>query len=160
MGLHRAALAAPAVLALGALLLAVQLLTGISLLAAQTLTDVVAVGCALAYWRHGRALCELCVGYLPPDPDAAVAAHRPALHYCHLPIAAPVSIAVAVLVAASTVAPAAVMLTMQATSFGYWAYLLRADIWHRRLTPWCPWCRGGHGHSDLDAPGPRLTATR
>lgn len=111
---------------------------------------------------HERYLCARCVGALPLNPQAAV--ERAIIHLlvyhlvaCHV---RPVRLGAYLLGVAAVqamfldhrqdAAVTAVLLTLPFATF------LGSALKHRRLRPWCPWCRSGGGGDDdgLEDPGP------
>lgn len=121
-------------------------------------SDLAAVASVVAYCLHARRLCEYCVAYLPPDPDAAVGRRRLGLLWCHLALRRKLAVAVlAGSVAVIVLTDSAVTLLVLAACSAFYAADVRADYWHRRLQPWCPWCHHPGEGDPADAPDPRLT---
>lgn len=128
--------------------------TGLSLLLALALIAVVLVTWALKR-RHDRRLCEACAASMPLNPTLMAGryrrrlflAHQGTNRYC-------LGLYLTVLIGSN-------FLTSQPGRY-VWAvvqasmiYLVLSDTSHRRLQPWCPWCRGGGGGLEYEqAPEP------
>jgi hypothetical protein len=114
--------------------------------------------------RHQETLCERCVAAIPLDPQAAVTERKAILRAYHGS-----AVLILEVVALACVIP---LLLFSLGQPPLWAYVLDAPAvlaigalsvitWqHRRLYPWCPFCRwedgGGHEVSP-DVPAPAVT---
>ncbi len=128
----------------------VDLSTNSALLA---LTAIVA--CAFIGWRsmrhHDRRLCERCVVSMPLNPADVAARYRIRFAIVHALVVRPIGLSYLALVIGSDL----VLLHGPTIERIGWAviqlsmvYLVVAYSSHRRLQPWCPQCRGGHGERD------------
>lgn len=122
---------------------------------------------AITWWcdirHHRRRLCERCISSIPLDLEALVARRRAVLRAYH----AHAATAIAALIAAATQVP--LLLLSPRGHSPLWSYAVASPgvviigactliTWqHRRLRPWCPWCRrgyGGHHEASPDIPAP------
>jgi hypothetical protein len=101
--------------------------------------------------RHDRRLCELCMTHMPLNPSLEVERHKWRFWVAHdgseMRFVVPY---LAVVFGSSFVVDyigkwtwAAIQATL--------VYLVLAQVTHRRLQPWCPWCRSG-GDSVPESP--------
>lgn len=118
------------------------------------------LGLVIVSWvlmrRHDRGLCEQCVAGLPLNPSQQATKYELRFWLAHslsqprylLPY-------VAVLVG-SNFLPGTTGRLIWALAQASMVYLIMAHTTHRRLQPWCPWCRddGGGGWDDHDPATP------
>jgi hypothetical protein len=113
----------------------------------------------LASWllmrQHDRRLCELCAASLPLNPGEQAARYQRRFWVAHAGSQPRYLIPyLAVLLGSNFAATTAGRIgwaIVQASMI----YLIAAYSTHRRLQPWCPWCRGdGGGEHEDTAPGP------
>ncbi|WP_460604906.1 hypothetical protein [Jatrophihabitans fulvus] len=106
---------------------------------------------------HDRALCEQCVRDIPLDAAGRAAALRNRFWMAHTGSEPRFLFPYLLVLVGSNffvtntvgrVAWALVQLSM--------IYLLLSQSTHRKLQPWCPWCRDGGGGSDVDETPPVL----
>jgi len=101
---------------------------------------------------HSRGLCWRCARHAPANPDASVARWRRALWLHHKPglVLLAGALPVAVLLLGShfprwlSVASDVCILVVAGSAF--WS-----GIMHRRLRPWCPWCKPWDEGGDSEA---------
>ena len=93
--------------------------------------------------QHDRRLCERCAGAMPLNPAEQAARYRRRFWTVHTAAEPRFLIPYLVVLIGSNFA------TTSAGQIG-WAivqlsmvYLILSHTSHRRLQPWCPWCRGG-----------------
>lgn len=107
----------------------------------------------LAMRRHDRRLCEQCVAAMPLNPSEQAARYRRRFWTAHSFSEPRYLVPYLVVLIGSNFA------TSPAGRIG-WAivqssmlYLIMSQATHRRLQPWCPWCRdGGGGEHVKDTP--------
>lgn len=106
--------------------------------------------------QHDRKLCEHCVLSMPLNPSEQSVRYRRRFWVAHSGAEPRVVVPYLIVLIGSN------FVIDTITRFG-WAliqstmiYLLMAYATHRRLQPWCPWCRGGGGggRADEDATPP------
>lgn len=119
---------------------------------------VVAITASALTWRyHDRGLCSRCDTVTAAlDPEGAVAAARRRLALFHRTGLRAAMVVVFLILAVVNVAATAA--NVPGVGYATIAYGLLAVVTemtvqaaHRRLAPWCPWCRHGGGWGD-DAP--------
>jgi hypothetical protein len=112
-------------------------------LTVPTALVAVVVACWLAMRQHDRSLCEHCVAALPLDAAERAARCRLRFRLAHAGneprLLVPYLAGLALVNFAPGPAGRVVWMLAQLTL----VYLLRCTVTHRRLQPWCPWCRGG-----------------
>lgn len=112
----------------------------------------------LAMRLHDRSLCEYCVAEIPLDVEKAAArarwrfwlAHEGSRPHFVMPY-------FAVLIGTNFLHGEQGRLVW-ALAQSSMVYLVMATSTHRKLQPWCPWCRddgGGEDRAPLDPPPPR-----
>ena len=115
----------------------------------------------LASWmmmrQHDRRLCEQCAAAMPLNPAAQAARSRRMFWLSHCGSQPRYLIPyLAVLIGsnfATTIGGRIGWALIQSSMI----YLIAAYTTHRRLQPWCPWCRndgGGGEHEDVTPPPP------
>lgn len=105
--------------------------------------------------QHDRRLCELCVSAMPLDMSAQAARYQRRLWLVHRGSDPRYVIGYLVVLIGSNFLPGTggqlIWALVQCTMI----YLIAAYTAHRRLQPWCPWCRGDGGGGEYeDAPPP------
>lgn len=106
--------------------------------------------------QHDRRLCERCMLSMPLNPSERAVRYQRRFWMAHtgseprflLPY---VAVLISSNFATSTtgrIGWAVIQLSM--------IYLILAQSTHRQLQPWCPWCSGGGGGSDVDETPPVL----
>lgn len=110
----------------------------------------------VAMRAHDRRLCEQCVQAMPLNPAAKATKLRRRFWMSHTGAEPRFLIPYLVLLIGSNFA------TTPAGRIG-WAivqlsmiYLILSQSTHRKLQPWCPWCRDGGGGQDVDETPPVL----
>lgn len=133
-----------------------------------TIMAVVIATMLLKDFYHSRKLCLRCLKAAPMlDPQAAVDRHINALRRIHFARWRTFLLATVLIVAyvASSAAVAswpwparAVLVVAGLVGFVGSLYMTYASFIHRRLYPWCPWCkRRGFGGEPLPEPTPDPT---
>jgi hypothetical protein len=106
------------------------------------------VAVVVGSYRHEAILCETCIADFPLDGDAQATKHVRWLRFIHQGRArAGANVFLLVVLLVSFYPPLSWLI------IAVWLMLLAeilATGLHRRLEPWCPWCRNG-GH-DVDCP--------
>ena len=104
--------------------------------------------------QHDRGLCEQCVREMPLDPAGRAQTLRRRFWMAHLGSQPRFLLPYfAVLIGSN----------FTTTSYGRWGwalaqlslvYLVLSYTTHRKLQPWCPWCRSDGGGEKVDDPDP------
>jgi hypothetical protein len=107
--------------------------------------------------RHDRRLCENCISEMPLDPSKRAASYRLRFQLAHAG-GQPGALATyfAVLIGSNFI-PGLVGRVVWSLAQLSLIYLMRSYVTHRRLQPWCPWCRqdgGGSEEFDDSVPPP------
>ena len=110
----------------------------------------------LATWlvmrRHDRGLCEHCVASMPLNPSAMAVRYQRRFWLTHtgteLRFVIPYLAVLIGLGFATSPAGVAAWVLAQSTMI----YAILAYATHRRLQPWCPWCKEGGGGADKEEP--------
>jgi hypothetical protein len=109
--------------------------------------------------RHDRRLCEQCVSAMPLNASERATRYQRRFWMAHTGSERRFLIPYLVVLIASNFAVTTTVgrlfwVVMQASMI----YLIRSQVTHRRLQPWCPWCSdgGGGSHQEEDAPDPVL----
>lgn len=123
--------------------------------------SVALIAFVLASWllmrRHDRGLCEQCLAAMPLNPSALAVRYRRRFWLSHTGAQPRFVIAYLVVLIGSnfvTSPPGRVIWVLMQASM---IYLILAYSTHRRLQPWCPWCRndgGGDGDDQPATPDP------
>jgi hypothetical protein len=111
------------------------------------------LGSWLLMRQHDRRLCEQCASAMPLNPAADAARYQRRFWMAHTGAEPRFLIPYIAVLLGSNFATSPVgrigWALMQLTMI----YLILAQMTHRRLQPWCPWCSGGGGGEDvLDTP--------
>lgn len=123
---------------------------------AFALTVPVAVlGFVLVSWllmrQHDRRLCEQCAAAIPLNPSEQAARCRRMFWLSHCGMQPRYLVPYLVVLIGSNFATSTVGRIGWAFVQSSMIYLIMAYTMHRRLQPWCPWCRGdGGGERDED----------
>lgn len=104
--------------------------------------------------RHDRGLCEHCMASMPLNPSAMAVRYRRRFWLAHtgseLRFVIPYLAVLVGLGFATTPAGVGAWVLAQLSI----VYPILAYSTHRRLQPWCPWCRDGGGGADKDSVTP------
>jgi len=124
------------------------------------------VGAFIWLWRaqsrHDRSLCITCIRRMPDDPAAAVAKHVRAILVIHLRrvlyLRRTVFVAILVVLFVALLLGGLLggALGGLAVAIGFMFSIVMgwSSEWHRRLQPWCPFCRWGDGGDHESSPTP------
>lgn len=104
--------------------------------------------------QHDRRLCELCVAAMPLNPGEAAARYRARFWLAHSGMRPRFLVPYLTLLVGSNLAMGTIGRIGWALVQSTMLYLIAAYSTHRRLQPWCPWCRGGDGGQDRDDVAP------
>ncbi|MDQ2749109.1 MAG: hypothetical protein ABI775_01245 [Pseudonocardiales bacterium] len=104
--------------------------------------------------RHDRGLCELCMGAMPLNPSELAVRYKRRFWLSHSG-AQPRYVVpyFAVLIGSSFLTGQSGLLIWSLVQTSM-IYLILAYSTHRRLQPWCPWCRGGGGGGEDEPVAP------
>ena len=115
-------------------------------------------GFVIASWllmrAHDRRLCEACMSAMPLDAAAQATKFKRRFWTAHTGSEPRYLVPYLVLLIGSnfvTSTPGRIFWAAMQLSM---IYLILAQSTHRRLQPWCPWCRGGGGGEDVDETPP------
>lgn len=147
-------------------------ITVVAAVAAVAAELALAVAAMTSSTYHDRHLCERHIAEAPlAGPDATATARDRQLHTIHAVCDHPTATMVAFLVALLTPGAAGLLLHLPASVqdvvpvlvSAVIAYLGWCAVVHRRLTPWCRYCRrnnggGGHWFNPVDPTDPRIRA--
>jgi hypothetical protein len=105
--------------------------------------------------RHDRRLCEHCMASMPLNPSAQAVRYKRRFWLSHtgseMRFVIPYLAVLIGLGFATTPVGVVAWVLAQTTMI----YAILAFATHRRLQPWCPWCRnGGGGDEELVTPDP------
>lgn len=139
----------------GAELLAVAI-AGVILLGLHPLAGAAAMTVPLALFafvvatwvmmrRHDRRLCEQCMASLPLNPSEQAARHVRRLWVTHAGSQPRLVVPYLAALVGVNFVPGPLGRLLWALLQASMIYLILAYSTHRRLQPWCPWCRGGGG---------------
>lgn len=113
---------------------------------------------------HAERLCERCINATPLDAAAEAERRRPVLrlhHAARIRVAALAGLlAATLLVTGSHHPPPGWARAAHAVFLLAGGVLLGSDFRHRKLYPWCPWCRwdgGGDHEVSPDVPAPAVS---
>jgi hypothetical protein len=106
--------------------------------------------------RHDRGLCEHCMASMPLNPSELAGRSRRRFWISHTGTERRYVIPYLVVLIASNFAPGPSGLVFWIIVQSSLIYLILAYSTHRRLQPWCPWCRndGGGGEDEPARPDP------
>lgn len=104
--------------------------------------------------RHDRGLCEHCMASMPLNPSAMAVRYKRRFWLTHtgseMRFVIPYLVVLIGLGFATTPIGVIAWTIAQTTMI----YAILAYATHRRLQPWCPWCREGGGGADEEAVTP------
>lgn len=115
------------------------------------------------WYYHESRLCERCIAATPLDTQAAVDRWRPVLWWNHQPgwrfttLGASVAVSLWIAGQAHLAWWAWVLVVAGLSSYGFF---FLSSLLHRRLYPWCPYCRwddGGDEEVPPDVPAPEMS---
>jgi hypothetical protein len=112
--------------------------------------------CWMLMRQHDRRLCEQCMLTMPLNPSEKAARYQRRFWMAHTGSQPRFLIPYLVVLISSNFATsgigrigwALIQLTM--------VYLIMAQSTHRKLQPWCPWCREGGGGAEIGEQPPVL----
>lgn len=129
----------------------------------SVMVPVMVMAVVLISWlmmrQHDRRLCEHCMASMPLDATAQAARYRSRFDVAHLGSSRSVVIGYLALLIGSAFVPGLageIFWTVMQLSM---VYLVLSYSTHRRLQPWCPYCRGGGEDDKVDTPEPLPQAT-
>lgn len=118
--------------------------------------SVALISFVLASWllmrRHDRGLCEHCMAAMPLNPSEQAVRYRRRLWLLHTGAERRFVIPYLVVLIGSNFAPGPSGQLFWALMQTSMIYLILSYSTHRRLQPWCPWCRGDGGGEDAEEP--------
>ena len=97
---------------------------------------------------HDRRLCEHCVASMPLNPSELATRYRRRFWLTHNGASAKYALPYLGVLIASNAIPGSAGRLVWALAQSTLIYLLASYTTHRRLQPWCPWCKGGGGGHD------------
>jgi Na+/melibiose symporter-like transporter len=107
--------------------------------------------------RHDRSLCEHCVAAMPLNPSELAARYSRRFWLSHTGAEPKFVVPYLAVLIGSNFATGTVGRFGWAVVQTSMIYLILSYSTHRRLQPWCPWCREGGGGWDadnIDSPDP------
>jgi hypothetical protein len=106
--------------------------------------------------RHDRGLCEHCMAGMPLNPSALAVRYKRRFWLSHSAAEPRYVLPYFAVLIGSSFLPGQGGLLIWSLVQTSMIYLITAYSTHRRLQPWCPWCRdnGGGGEEDPVAPDP------
>jgi hypothetical protein len=110
----------------------------------------------LAMRRHDRRLCEQCVAAMPLNPSEEASRYRRRFWTAHSLSEPRYLVPYLVVLIGSNFASSAPGRIAWALIQSSMIYLIAAQVTHRRLQPWCPWCRDDGGGEHVDEAPPVL----
>ncbi|WP_375501888.1 hypothetical protein [uncultured Jatrophihabitans sp.] len=117
-------------------------------------------GFVIASWllmrAHDRRLCEACMSAMPLDAAKQATKYTKRFWTAHTGSEPRFLIPYLVVLLGSNFAAGTVGRIFWAAMQLSMVYLILAQSTHRRLQPWCPWCKGGGGGEDVDETPPVL----
>jgi hypothetical protein len=114
---------------------------------------VFVLACWVAMRSHDRSLCELCVAALPLNAAERAARYGRRFRVAHAGSQPRLLVPYLAILLLANFAPGSWGRLLWVLVQLSLIYLLRCAVTHRRLQPWCPWCRGG-GEKDPTSPDP------
>jgi hypothetical protein len=112
---------------------------------------VLVIGSFLAMRKHDRQLCETCMMHMPLNPSGEAERKRLRFWVAHTGTQPRFFVPYLAVVLGSSLAYDVIGPIAWAMIQSTLIYLVLAQVTHRRLQPWCPWCRNG-GDELLDTP--------
>jgi hypothetical protein len=124
--------------------------------AASLGASVALVAFVLASWllmrRHDRGLCEHCMAAMPLNPSELAVRYRRRFWVSHTGAEPRYVIPYFVVLLGSNFLTSPIGQLVWALAQTTMIYLILAYSTHRRLQPWCPWCKEGGGGADKEEP--------
>jgi hypothetical protein len=105
---------------------------------------------------HDRRLCERCVLAMPLNPAEQAKRYERRFWMAHTGSEPRFFVPYLIVLISSNFAMSTIGRIGWALIQLSMVYLIIAQATHRRLQPWCPWCRGGGGGEDVDETPPVL----
>jgi hypothetical protein len=110
------------------------------------------VASALLMRRHDRSLCEHCVASMPLNPSELAMRYHRRFWLSHDGAQPGYVIPYFLVLIGSNFLPGRAGLLIWALVQTTMIYLILGYSTHRRLQPWCPWCRDNGGGTDKHEP--------
>jgi len=114
--------------------------------------SVALIAFVLASWlllrRHDRGLCEHCLAAMPLNPSELAVHYKRRFWLSHTGAQPRYVILYLVVLIGSNFLPGRIGLLIWTLVQTSMIYLILAYSTHRRLQPWCPWCRNDGGDDD------------
>jgi hypothetical protein len=104
--------------------------------------------------RHDRGLCEHCMAGMPLNPSELAVRYKRRFWLSHSGAQPRYVIPYFAVLIGSSFLPGKSGLLIWSLVQTSMIYLILAYATHRRLQPWCPWCRGGDGGGEDDPVAP------
>jgi hypothetical protein len=112
--------------------------------------------CWLLMREHDRRLCERCVLEIPLDPAEQAKRYRRRFWMAHTGSEPRFLVPYLIVLISSNFATSTIGRVGWALIQMSMAYLILSQSTHRKLQPWCPWCRDGGGGEEVDDTPPVL----
>jgi hypothetical protein len=104
---------------------------------------------------HDRTLCEHCVASMPLNPSEQAVRYKRRFWMSHTGAERRFIVPYLVVLLGSNFFPGTIGRIAWAVIQASMIYLILSYSTHRRLQPWCPWCReGGGGDEIVESPDP------
>jgi hypothetical protein len=110
--------------------------------------------CWLLMREHDRRLCEHCVLAMPLNPSERAKRYHRRLWMAHTGLEPRFVVPYLVVLISSNFATSTIGRIGWALIQLSMAYLILSQSTHRKLQPWCPWCRDGGGGEEVDETPP------
>jgi hypothetical protein len=144
---------------LAVILLGLHPLGGALMLTAPLALLLFVLGSWLLMRGHDRRLCEHCAASMPLNPAALAARYRRRFWLAHAGSQPRYLIPYLAVLLGSNFAAGPAGRVAWAIIQSSMIYLIMSHSAHRRLQPWCPWCRGdGGGEHESISPDPMPTS--
>jgi hypothetical protein len=138
----------------GVILIGLYPPSGPTMLTAPLALLVLVLMCWVLMRQHDRSLCELCLAAMPLNPSELATRFRLRFWLAHSGAQPRFLIPYLAVLIGSNFAPGTIGRIAWAIIQSSMIYLIMAHTTHRRLQPWCPWCRGGGGRDKEDSAPP------
>ncbi|MGH8963097.1 MAG: hypothetical protein ACRDWT_18230 [Jatrophihabitantaceae bacterium] len=135
---------------LGVILLGVHPLAGPLMLTVPVTLMAFVIASWLLMRQHDRRLCEQCMLAMPLNPSQRATRYRRRFWLAHSAGKPLVVVPYLVVLIGSNFAIDTIGRIGWAIIQSTMVYLILSYATHRRLQPWCPWCRGGDGGGGRD----------
>lgn len=126
----------------------------------QYTVPIALVGVVLLSWlsmrAHDRRLCEQCAAEIPLNPAARATKLRRRFWMAHTGAEPRFLIPYVLVLVGSNFATSTIGRVGWALMQLSMIYLILSQSTHRKLQPWCPWCRDGGGGEDVKETPPVL----